>query len=90
MLLLFRQEARHDREQHDHDQGIKTEAAVHAVATSLPVVAAGAPAVMQEHEVLDRVKVNNRLRGSIDAVLGSLTLMSPDPKVRRAAADDGT
>src|SRR5262249_37695392 len=39
-------------------------------------------------DALDRVKVNNRLRGAIDAVLGSLTLMSPDPRVRRAAADE--
>jgi urea transport system permease protein len=37
---------------------------------------------------LDRVKVNNRLRGNIDAVLGSLTLMNPDAKVRRSAADE--
>jgi urea transport system permease protein len=39
-------------------------------------------------DALDRIKVNNRLRGAIDAVLGSLTLMNPDPKVRRAAADE--
>jgi urea transport system permease protein len=37
---------------------------------------------------LDRVKINNRLRGNIDAVLGSLTLMSADPRVRRRAADE--
>jgi urea transport system permease protein len=36
---------------------------------------------------LDKVKVNNRLRGTIDAALGSLTLMSPNPKVRREAAE---
>ena len=36
---------------------------------------------------LDKVKVNNRLRGTIDAAMGSLTLMSPDPKVRRQAAE---
>jgi urea transport system permease protein len=35
---------------------------------------------------LDRVKINNRLRGSIESVMGSLTLMSPDPRVRRTAA----
>ena len=39
-------------------------------------------------DALERVRVNNRLRGNIDAVLGSLTLMSPDPKVRRRAADE--
>lgn len=37
---------------------------------------------------LEKVRVNNRLRGAIDAVLGSLTLMNPDPKVRRSAADE--
>src|SRR5471032_3275817 len=36
---------------------------------------------------LDKVKVNNRLRGTIDAAMGSLTLMSPNPKVRRQAAE---
>ena len=30
---------------------------------------------------LDRVRVNNRLRGTIEAAVGSLTLMSPDPQV---------
>jgi len=36
---------------------------------------------------LDRVKVNNRLRGTIDAAMGSLTLMNPNPEVRRKAAE---
>jgi urea transport system permease protein len=36
---------------------------------------------------LDRVRVNNRLRGVIEAAVGSLTLMSPDPRVRRGAAE---
>ena len=36
---------------------------------------------------LDRVRVNNRLRGTIEAAVGSLTLMSPDGKVRREAAE---
>ncbi|MGE0578810.1 MAG: urea ABC transporter permease subunit UrtB [Reyranella sp.] len=36
---------------------------------------------------LDRVRVNNRLRGVIEAAVGSLTLMSPDARVRRGAAD---
>lgn len=36
---------------------------------------------------LERVRVNNRLRGLIEAAVGSLTLMSPDVRVRRGAAD---
>jgi urea transport system permease protein len=36
---------------------------------------------------LERVKVNNRLRRAIEAALGALTLMGPDPRVRRAAAE---
>ena len=36
---------------------------------------------------LDRVRVNNRLRGVIEAAVGSLTLMSPDARVRRDAAE---
>jgi urea transport system permease protein len=35
---------------------------------------------------LERVKINNRLRGTIESAMGSLTLMNPDPEVRRAAA----
>src|SRR5829696_9184724 len=37
---------------------------------------------------LDRILVNNRLRGAIDAALGSLTLFSPDPGVRLAAVQE--
>ncbi len=33
------------------------------------------------------VRINNRLRGAIDAALGSMTLMSPDPVKRIQAAD---
>lgn len=36
---------------------------------------------------LDRVRVNNRLRGTIEAAVGSLTLMSPNARVRLGAAD---
>src|SRR5260370_13617928 len=36
---------------------------------------------------LDRVLVNNRRRGIIEAAVGSLTLMSPDPAERRGAAE---
>ncbi|MEO8669536.1 MAG: urea ABC transporter permease subunit UrtB, partial [Bauldia sp.] len=34
---------------------------------------------------LDKIKVNNKLRGLLRTALGSLTLMSPDPAVRRTA-----
>jgi len=37
---------------------------------------------------LDRIIVNNRLRGAIEAALGVLTLFSPDPAARLAAAQD--
>src|SRR5712692_2294637 len=37
---------------------------------------------------LDRIIVNNRLRGQIEAALGALGLFSPDPTVRLAAAQD--
>ena len=36
---------------------------------------------------LDKIKINNKLRGVIRAALGSLTLMSPDAATRRAAAE---
>jgi urea transport system permease protein len=36
---------------------------------------------------LKKIRVNNRLRGIIKGVLGSLTLLSPDPAQRTAAAD---
>jgi urea transport system permease protein len=35
---------------------------------------------------LDNVRLNNRLRGAIDAALGQLTLLSPDPQKRYQAA----
>src|SRR5215208_3496734 len=47
----------------------------------------GKPAGTGSEAELDRVRVNNRLRGVIEAVVGSLTLMSPDPRVRRGAAE---
>src|SRR6266851_839306 len=37
---------------------------------------------------LDRIIVNNRLRGEIEAALGALTLFSPDRAARLAAAQD--
>jgi urea transport system permease protein len=39
-------------------------------------------------DALEKIKINNRLRGVIRAALGSLTLMSPDPATRRAAAEE--
>jgi urea transport system permease protein len=47
----------------------------------------GKPAGTASEDDLDRVKINNRLRGTIEGAMGSLTLMSPDPKVRRSAAE---
>jgi len=47
----------------------------------------GKPAGTASEDDLDRVKINNRLRGSIEAAMGSLTLMNPDPKVRLDAAN---
>ena len=35
------------------------------------------------------VRINNRLRGAIEAALGRMTLLSPDPVKRRAAAEAG-
>jgi len=37
---------------------------------------------------LDRIIVNNRLRGAIEGALGALTLFSPDREARLAAAQD--
>ncbi|MDS4010297.1 MAG: urea ABC transporter permease subunit UrtB [Defluviicoccus sp.] len=36
---------------------------------------------------VDRVTINNRLRAGLRAALGGLTLLSPEPSVRRSAAD---
>jgi urea transport system permease protein len=48
----------------------------------------GKPAGSATDDDLDRVRINNHLRGILDDVIGSLTLMSPDPGLRRKAADD--
>jgi urea transport system permease protein len=56
-------------------------------ALALVEAASGNPAGSGTEAELDRVRVNNRLRGVIEAAVGSLTLMSPDPRVRRGAAD---
>jgi len=47
----------------------------------------GKPAGSASEADLERVRVNNRLRGTIEAAVGSLTLMSPNPKVRLEAAE---
>ncbi|MBO0736367.1 MAG: urea ABC transporter permease subunit UrtB [Alphaproteobacteria bacterium] len=39
-------------------------------------------------DALDRVHINNRLRGAIEGALGELTLFSADPAARLAAARD--
>jgi urea transport system permease protein len=46
----------------------------------------GKPAGTAAEDDLERVKINNRLRGTIESAMGSLTLMNPDPRVRRDAA----
>jgi urea transport system permease protein len=47
----------------------------------------GKPAGTATENDLDRVRINNRLRGTLDDALGTLTLMSRDPRMRRNAAD---
>jgi len=54
---------------------------------TLEIAATGVAAGTAAEAELDRVRVNNRLRGVIDAAVGALTLMNPDPRVRRGAAD---
>ena len=47
----------------------------------------GAIVKLQADIKLEPVRVNNRLRRTIEAALGSLTLLSPEPAKRRQAAD---
>lgn len=47
----------------------------------------GADAGIVAKGAVEKIKVNNRLRRAITAAIGNLTLMSPDPAVRRAAAE---
>jgi urea transport system permease protein len=49
--------------------------------------AATGAAVAKEPTDLSPVRANNRVRGAVDAAMGALTLMSPDPKKRLAAAE---
>ena len=47
----------------------------------------GAPAADIDEDSLKKVRLNNAVRSALQAALGSLTLMSPDPVKRLAAAD---
>ena len=47
-----------------------------------------APLGAATDDALDKVRVNNRMRGEIDAALGSLTLFSPRAADRLAAAEE--
>jgi urea transport system permease protein len=49
-------------------------------------VVTGAPIGGAPPDDLDTVRINNRLRGTIDAALGTLTLLSGNPATRYAAA----
>ena len=54
---------------------------------ALTEAVSGKPAGNAVEADLERVRVNNRLRGTIEAAVGSLTLMSPNARVRLSAAD---
>ena len=59
-----------------------------AAGAKLTDAATGQPLPDLASDSLDRVIVNNRLRGAIEAALGALTLFSPDRMARLAAALD--
>ena len=59
-----------------------------AAGAKLTDAATGQPLPDLASDSLDRVIVNNRLRGAIEAALGALTLFSPDRTARLAAALD--
>ena len=48
--------------------------------------ATGEPVAGEPPADLDTVRINNRLRGAIDAALGQLTLLSSNPEKRYEAA----
>jgi urea transport system permease protein len=54
---------------------------------SLTDAVSGRPTGTAAEDALQRVRVNNRLRGIIDDAVAALTLMNPDPRIRRSAAD---
>src|SRR5882757_8374078 len=47
----------------------------------------GKPVGTATESDLDRVRINNRLRGTLEDAVGTLTLMSRDSRMRRSAAD---
>jgi urea transport system permease protein len=47
----------------------------------------GQPAGAEPTGGFDKIRVNNALRRTLEAALGSLTLLNPDPAIRRSAAD---
>src|SRR5262249_11509246 len=47
----------------------------------------GQPAGAEPRGGFDKIKVNNALRRTLEATLGSLTLLNPNPDIRRTAAD---
>ena len=57
-------------------------------ATKLLDPLTGADAADLKADALDRIRVNNRLRGTIQGALGGLILFSADPAARLAAAQD--
>src|SRR5438067_41434 len=57
-------------------------------ATKLLDPLTGADAPDLKADALDRIRVNNRLRGTIQGALGGLILFSADPVARLAAAQD--
>ncbi len=57
-------------------------------AAKLTDAATGRPLPDLAPDSLDRIIVNNRLRGAIEGALGALTLFSPDRAARLAAAQD--
>ena len=56
-------------------------------ADKLVDAATGQPVAGEPPADLDNVRINNRLRGVIDATLGGLTLLSRDPATRKDAAE---
>ena len=54
---------------------------------ALTDAATGEPVTGDKPPGLKKVKVNNRVRGAIEAALGSLGLLGPDPAKRLAAAE---
>jgi urea transport system permease protein len=56
--------------------------------TRLVDAASGAEIAGLKADDLDRIRVNNRLRGAIETAIGELSLFSTDPAARLSAADD--